>query len=365
MYPWEKCETRSEVRALWVVRTTLVEPGKIVDLVDRAWRFGFNTLVVQVRGRGDSFYKSNKEPRAESLAGKSEDFDPLALVLELAKSRGIAVHAWLNVHFIWNEPQLPSSPEHIMNAHPDWIARNSCNQIGRCPTSELEGSYTCPSHPDVQSHLLGLYVDIARQYDIDGVHLDFVRYPNEKFCFCDGCLKRFYSSLTQVLEDRSPRNRSQLLAYARYHKSDLNNWRRKQITGLVARIYQEIKKIKPKADVTAAVFANIEDACEHRFQDWEGWLSDGILDALCPMAYVKQTRPFGVKIREAVQIANGCPVWAGIGAWRMRATSAVAKIKVARQLGAVGIILFSYDSMTDDGMNDAYLRYIQEHAFAD
>src|SRR5215207_10009518 len=70
-----------EVRALWVVRTTLTSPEKIRQLVSAAADNGFNTLIVQIRGRGDAYYKSRVEPRAMELKDQPESFDPLALTL--------------------------------------------------------------------------------------------------------------------------------------------------------------------------------------------------------------------------------------------------------------------------------------------
>jgi uncharacterized lipoprotein YddW (UPF0748 family) len=84
----------AEVRALWVVRTTLTSPAAVRTMVGDAWQGGFNTLLVQVRGRGDAYYLSSLEPRAAALADQPRDFDPLALVLEEAHARGMTVHAW-------------------------------------------------------------------------------------------------------------------------------------------------------------------------------------------------------------------------------------------------------------------------------
>src|ERR1041384_5075612 len=70
-----------EVRALWVVRTTLTSPDKIHQLVNAAADNGFNTLIVQIRGRGDAYFNSKVEPRASELKDQPPSFDPLALTL--------------------------------------------------------------------------------------------------------------------------------------------------------------------------------------------------------------------------------------------------------------------------------------------
>ena len=137
---------------------------------------------------------------------------------------------------------------------------------------------------------------------------------------------------------------------------------------LVERIYREVKKQKPQVTVSAAVFANHENAYTRRFQDWRRWLSLGILDVACPMAYSTDTAIFQKQIEIATTSAHaaGRQVWAGIGAYRIPVASTVEKINVARSLGADGIILFSYDFASRPGeLNPAgdYLERVRRGAF--
>src|SRR2546426_8967650 len=108
----------SEVRALWVVRTTLTSTEKIRRMVESARAAGFNTIIVQVRGRGDAYYRSRWEPRAVELKDQPPDFDPLQVVLAGAKPRGLKVHTWINTSLLANLDALPVDPKHVYNAHP-------------------------------------------------------------------------------------------------------------------------------------------------------------------------------------------------------------------------------------------------------
>src|SRR5689334_22211799 len=111
-----------EVRALWVVRNTLTSPEKIHRMIESAAQEGFNTLIVQVRGHGDAYYRSRWEPRAIELKDQPLDFDPLAVTIAEAHQRGLKVHAWLNTSLLANLDALPDNPRHIFNAHPEWLA---------------------------------------------------------------------------------------------------------------------------------------------------------------------------------------------------------------------------------------------------
>src|SRR5256886_7281579 len=112
----------AEVRALWVVRNTLTSPEKINKMIESASAAGFNTLIVQVRGRGDAYYRSRWEPRAIELKDQPGDFDPLALTIAEAHRRGLKVHAWLNTSLLANLDALPNDSKHVYNLHHEWLA---------------------------------------------------------------------------------------------------------------------------------------------------------------------------------------------------------------------------------------------------
>src|SRR5213595_4018746 len=84
---------------------------------------GIHDVVVQVRGRGDAYYRSSLEPRAEELKG--DGFDPLEHLVRAGAAVGVRVHAWGNVFFVWSSTagELPRSPEHLVHTHPEWLLR--------------------------------------------------------------------------------------------------------------------------------------------------------------------------------------------------------------------------------------------------
>jgi uncharacterized lipoprotein YddW (UPF0748 family) len=111
--------------------------------------------------------------------------------------------------------------------------------------------------------------------------------------------------------------------------------------------------------LTAAVFPDAQDAANRRFQNWAGWLESGLLDAICPMAYTADPALFRSQIANVEHLAGTHAVWAGIGAFQLSPSATVENIRVARQLGAEGIVLFSYDNL--DGR---YVESVAKGAFA-
>jgi uncharacterized lipoprotein YddW (UPF0748 family) len=358
-----------EVRALWVVRTSLTSVPKIQAMVKAAAENGFNTLIVQVRGRGDAYYRSRQEPRAIELKDQPADFDPLAVTLAEAKQRGLKVHAWLNTSLLANLDALPTDPKHVYNKHPDWLAvprpvaaelykmspsdpryRARIVEWSKANRGELEGVYTGPANARVRDHIYKIWMDVLKNYDVDGLHFDYVRLASPDFDYSRISLEKFRKWLEPKL---SKDQRGQLkksseqnpLAAAEAYGEKFGEFQREQITMLVQRIYLAVKRQKPNVIVSAAVFANHENAYTRRFQDWRRWLSMGILDVACPMAYSTDTAVFKTQIEIAATSAHaaGRQVWAGIGAYRIPSESTVEKINAARTLGSDGIILFSYD----------------------
>lgn len=362
----DKGSANAEARAIWVVRWDAITPEQIKRVVAYAKNNNFNVLVVQVRGRGDAYYKSHFEPRAEALEDQPADFDPLATYIEECRKAGIQIHAWLNTHYTWGSGDLPKSPDHIVNKHPDWLMRNSENKVTITPAGQSEGAYTCPSNPAVKEHVRNCFLDVVENYDVDGINFDFVRYPSVDYCFCDGCLARFKEWMDKELAPERIATLSAMkdrLAYVQAFPQKWDDFRRKQITDLVGQVYRRAHDIKPNIIVSADVFPSFDDAYNHRFQDWKLWLKMGIIDVLYPMAYTKDTATFATQIEDAVKSANGRHVYAGIGQWQNTLEGTIEKIQRARELGAQGISLFSYGSATKEGTTDEFLARLKEAVF--
>jgi uncharacterized lipoprotein YddW (UPF0748 family) len=383
-----------EVRALWVVRTSLTSPEKIRALVERARSARFNTLIVQVRGRGDAYYRSRWEPRTAALKDQPAAFDPLAYTLAEAKRANLRVHAWINTHLLANLDDLPAERQHVYNERPDWLAvprpvaaelypmsphdpryRAKIVEWSKANRGQLEGVYSSPANPAVREHVYSIWMDILERYpELDGLHFDYVRFASPDFDYSRTSLERFREWLEPRLSTAERRLfvvalKNDPLAAADAYQEQFADFQREQITMLVERIYHGVKKRRPGVIVSAAVFADETNARTMRFQDWRRWLALGVLDAVCPMAYSPDTAVFQKQIEVAAAAAHaaGRQVWAGIGAYRVPAESAVEKINAARALKADGVILFSYDFTVTPHktLNPAgdYLERVRQAAF--
>lgn len=388
--PVRATRSATEVRALWVLRASLTTPERIRTLVSAARENGFNTLLVQVRGRGDSYFRGGVEPVASDLARQPDTFDPLAAVLEQSRAAGLRVHAWVNVNLVSSAVDLPTARDHIVNRRPGWlmVPRDLVQDLAavdvdspayvgklarwtRAQSAEVEGLYASPIVPEAAAHLETVVRHLATRYAVDGVHFDYARYPSERFDYSRGAIAEFRASVRPRIADAVVRTLDaealdDPLAYPDGLPQEWRAFRIARMTALMKRLRAAVRAARPDAIVTAATAPDVREATERRLQDWRTWLADGLIDAVCPMAYTPEPERFAEQIAAAREAAAGRLVWAGIGAYRLSPAETIANIQTARRLGADGVVLFSYDSLTNPRQSAPdYLAVVGRGAFAD
>lgn len=343
-----------EMRGLWVVRTGLVSPADVDRVVDQAAAGGFNALFVQVRGRGDAFYDARQAPRSLLLAGQPATFDPLGQLIERARRRGLHVHAWVNV-LLSAGFGAPLPPGHVLAQHPEWamVPRAAARAAFTVPhkgllwlirkhgqaDSDAEGYYLSPSAPGVPAYLEGVVRELVRGYPVEGLHLDFIRYPGREWDYSPAALQAFQ----RVRPRRDVRDPLALPSL------DPDGWaafRRDALTSLGDRLAAAARAERPGIVISAAVVPDEAVALTQKYQDWPLWLSRGTLDAVCPMAYTPDTRVFRRHVERARMLAGARrPVWAGVGAYKLDLAGLVEQIGASREAGAGGVVVFSQESL--------------------
>ena len=383
--PWSS--RFDEVRALWVIRHSIDSPAEVRAMVEAAAASGFNTLLVQVRGRGDALYESSLEPRAESLPDDPA-FDPLQLVIDEAHARGMDVHAWVNTYLVWGLQDLPRSRLHLVNANPDWLAvprtlgrelytRNPgdprylrrLTEHARANSQTVTGLWSSPSHPAVQARVQGVWLELATNYDLQGIHFDYVRLPSGEFDYSRGTLDRFRGWVrphlsSQRYADLVAASGSNPFAMVEALGDLWDQFRRDQVSMLVRRIYRSVKEVRPELVVSAALVPNPKEARVKRYQDWWSWLADGVLDVAVPMAYTTDREQFGAWVEEArISVGERERVWVGVGAYKNPVNETLRQIEDARARGVGGVVVFAYDSASSPPAQPGSLEQIGREAF--
>lgn len=277
---------KQEVRAVWLTTfrgldwptTPATSPATIeqqkrelTGILDRLQEAKVNVVIFQTRVRGNVVYPSEYESWSEPLSGKagvSPGYDPLAFAIDECHKRGMELHAWMVA------VPLGSEKVHKEMGESSITRRNPkiCKKFNK-------HWYLNPSHPEAHRYLATLVNELVSNYDVDGVHLDYIRYPDRPKRFPDAADFRKYGK-----------------------GRDLAQWRRDNITGLVRAVYQEVKSVKPWVKVSSAPLGKYRDTKRYPslgwnayhavYQEAQTWMHEGIQDLIFPMLYYRDNHFF-------------------------------------------------------------------------
>jgi uncharacterized lipoprotein YddW (UPF0748 family) len=208
---------------------------------------------------------------------------------------------------------------------------------GTCDGATFPVGYlwASPANPIVQSHILSVAVDLTTRYELDGLHLDLVRYSSSNTSSDPSTRQAFTDALAI----------SPTLVFASWQPQ----FQRDQVGGLVARIYSATTAINPDLLVSAAVWPNYTSGYHSYYQDSKGWLANGFIDANMPMLYasdiVNDLAAWITRTQSFIADAHGRFVFPGISTNYTNVNEIVDRIEASRLLGAKGVALFSYGAL--------------------
>ena len=365
-----------EIRALWVVRDALTTPESIDRCVDLAAAARFQLLFVQVRGRGDAYYYSSVEPPAQDLGYPIESFDPLEYLLVRARAAGISVHAWVNVFYVWSDGSTAPPPGHVTLLHPDWIITNDVGdhqkrQYWETTMDEMnaaywqeqgvEGYFMDPFIPEVREYTARVVGDLLSRYNLDGIHLDYIRFPGAQFGYSRETRTKFALAwgVDPVELKTDTTELVKLLGAGAVSCLDsiLVDWRAQQVDSMVA----AIREVAGDITVSAAVVPEPDRAFTEKGQDWVKWVHERLVDFVVPMAYNQrpdELLPWLQVVENAIgrdRMLVGLAIHDGRDAYLER------MVNLLRLDGAAGFSIFSYNVLAEQRFP---LRFLQEAIFS-
>jgi len=318
-----------ELRLWWEHAGTGSYPGDWDRTMKELKENGFNAVIPNMLWGGLAHYDSKLLPRSRTF---DQYGDQIEQAVRAGKKHGVEVHVW-KVNF------------NCSNAPREFV--NSMRQAGRTQVKfdGTPGNWLCPSHPENRKLEWESMVEVARNYEVDGIHFDYIRYPDSEHCYCEGCKERFEKHVGETLD-----NFPQVTRTDKW-RSRFDDWRCAQITALVADVHREAKKVKPSIKISAAVFPSYPDCRRWVLQDWPVWVDKGYLDFLCPMNYSASVTTFDAYTSNQMKIVAGrIPVYPGIGATAtgiaLTPDQVAAQIMIARNHGAPGFTIFNLNRET-------------------
>jgi uncharacterized lipoprotein YddW (UPF0748 family) len=360
-----EAQSAGEVRALWVdaFHGGIKSPAQVEKLVADARRANVNTLLVQVRRRGDVYYKGGPEPPGPEQA---IGHDGLRALLDAARSGSprLEVHAWIPVYPIWsNRDAPPTDPSHAFNRHGPNAAGEDKWLLTRDDGETWAGNgyWLDPGHPAVSAYLVDLATDLVQRYDVDGLHLDYPRYYQGDGVGGGAWDRRWGYNEASVLRFN--------WEHARAGQPDANDplwvqYRRDRVTDLVRRIRESTLAARPALKLSAAVIGSWgagprtdaewlrTAAYGYVFQDWRGWLEQGLLDQAYVMSYFREFEPLQAAWLDRWLDWNrghayGRQVVAGLAIYLNEPTHSISQVRRALASGPdgarlSGVALYSY-----------------------
>jgi len=325
------------IQAVWVTRWDYKSPGDIARVMQNCQAAGFNTVLFQVRGNGTVCYPSKIEPWAAEMGGRNPGFDPLAVAVAEAHRRNLKIHAWVNVIPGWRGDAPPDHPRQLYNAHPDWFWHDA---NGR---PQPLGWYVSvnPVYPEVRAHIVSVMEEIVSGYDVDGLHLDYVRFPNEwNDSWPPGAAIPDYPRDPRTLGMfRRVTGRSPEQAPAAW-----NAFRTEAVTQVVRDIRKMMLQKKPKIVLSAAVGASPNESRQRYFQDARRWVSEGLLDAVYPMNYAANMHVYSKRLVGWNAIRGSVPMVTGIMFDKQSPADVRRRIEYALETGG-NFAAFAYNSL--------------------
>ncbi len=341
-----------EYRVIWVDswNAGILNASQVDDLVATCRANNINTIMPEIRKIGDAYYDSSIEPRATNISG-GPSFDPLGYLLQVAHDtsggkKRIEIHGWFVAQRIWTGGTLP--PDHVLSQHPEYIMSDVDGN-----TSYNGKNYLDPGHPDAVDHNVAVILDCMSKYNLDGVNLDYIRYPGSTWGYNPVSVARFnavYGRSGQPDPD----------------DPDWSDWRRECVSLEVRKIYVKMARIDPLVVLTTdtvqwgSSYDDFEASSAYAgvFQDWVGWLEDGIIDYNALMNYATSDSRFQgwTDLSLAHDGKRGSII--GIGAYlQTRVQDGMDQLLYARNAGAAGLNIYDWGSevnSTSESRTDFY-----------
>ncbi|MBE9046638.1 family 10 glycosylhydrolase [Pleurocapsales cyanobacterium LEGE 10410] len=285
-YPRDRKVAPSEVRGMWLDRGTIVKAKSEADLVkifDRMAIAGINTVFFETINSSYTIYPSKIAPQQNPLV---KDWDPLEAAVKLAHERGMELHAWVwtfaavnqRHNLILDLPRNYLGP--VISRHPDWAITDHEGSRFHYSSRKV---FLDPANPQVKQYLSSLLAEIATNYEVDGIHLDYIRYP-------------FQSPTGKMTYGYGIAAREQFKEQTGFDPIELNpqhplwsqwtKFRVEQVDAFVAEVSQNLKQLRPELILSTAVFPMEKQERLLKIQQhWEQWVEQEWIDLLIPMTY--------------------------------------------------------------------------------
>jgi uncharacterized lipoprotein YddW (UPF0748 family) len=338
-----------EARSVWLDRGTIVsthDPKGMAALFDRLKSAGINVVYFETNNAGFAMFPSNIAVQNPQTLG----WDPLGAALKEAHQRGMELHAWLwvfNVGNVKHNPIIGKEPDYpgpVLSTHDlTWALASVTGSLIPPRQSEF---WLDPSNPDARRYIKSLFEEVVQRYPVDGIQLDYIRYPfnnrGAEMGFNWYGRMRFEQDTGLSLDKLDEETRQVWQA-----------WKIAQVNSFVKDISATVRQLRPGIRISAAVYAMPRRMRINAIQqEWETWVANGWVDTLNPMTYVqnaKELTNMAAYVREST--ADQALVYPGLSIRQLDTAGLVEQLDSARETGTLGTTLFAVAQLDDKKVN--------------
>ena len=336
----------TEGRAVWNHSGLGAYPGDWERSAKELAAAGVNIILPNMAWAGVAHYPSKILPQSKTYTRYG---DQLAQCVAAAHKHDLEVHVW---KITWN---LEGAPKEFVEK----IRAEGRTQVSATGQTL---NWLCPSHPKNVLLELESILEIVANYDVDGIHLDYIRYPGSHACYCEGCRQRFVLA-TRLQIDEWP---AAVLPKTGTHSEKYIEWREQQITRLVRLLHKRLRAADSDIKISAAVFGWYPGCITSIGQDWIAWAKAGYVDFVCPMNYTEDSGYFTELLTNQLALMpKDVAIYPGIGATASNSLltpdAVVEQIYLSRSLGASGWTIFDYSVDISEAVLPALTMGIAKH----
>ncbi|MEA5595520.1 glycoside hydrolase family 10 protein [Rivularia sp. UHCC 0363] len=357
-FPVSRKLAQPEIRAIWLDRGTIVnarnEQG-LAQVFDRLSQAGINTVFFETVNAGYTVYPSKVAPQQNPL---TRNWDPLKSAVKLAHARNMELHAWVWVFAAGNQRHnqilnIDSNyPGPVLAAHPDWAGYD---KRGKMIPQGQNKPFFDPANPQLRQYLLNQYQEIVTNYDVDGLHLDYIRYPfqddrrNLSYGYGQAARSQFKQSYGVDPMQISPTQTDLWQKWTAF--------RTQQIDSFVAQVSQKMRQQKPDLIMSVAVFPLPEQERIQKLQQhWEVWANRGDIDLIVPMTYALDTSAFSRLAQPWIlsRKLGSALLVPGIRLLNLPTLGAFDQIQLIRDLPVGGYALFAAENLQNQQLQQVF-----------
>lgn len=345
----------NEERGIWC-RPIEKNEDEITKTIDKIAKAKFKTIYLETFYHGYTIYPSDVA-HSYGITNQNPKYfgsDPLRTWIKIAHSKGLKVYPWIETFYVGTGNKGP-----ILSIKPEWGNIQKINIDSdslKASTTEPGAYFIDPANQQAREYITRIITEIVTEYDVDGINLDYIRYPNSLPVYFPNYLSSTWG-YTEVarkeFEDKYNVDPGKLTSA----DPDWQNWeeyRQEKINITVNKIYKSIKSIKPDVQLSAVIFPDLEEAQTQKLQGWKTWVDNGYIDILTPIILGSSPELINSLSTDLMKLScSKVKIYIGVfGAFNNDLPVIFAKqVYSAQKAGVDGINIFDAAHLSDNYIN--------------